>query len=382
MYVIDLLSTVGTSVEESLPVPIVTVRGWSKRINAPGKFVFSIHRNHPSATDENLRMWRHVRLFRQPRDGTDEMRSAWYGIMLSKRQVGDRIEVLCHGALTILDKRDVSGTFTGGGSDEAFTLLEATNADDGPTGISTGADGVATTMDVTLTGVKLSRALDEFAAATGGEYEVDDDAELNFVPSLGEDKSDIIELIFQTNGDPGSNVTSFEVAEDGEPMANKIIGTSSASGGLTSEYTHPTSSDTYPVLVERKAFNHANDQATLDALTEAFGLQRAFPIPDFQAVPATATKKFNPLTGEREIAGLQYEDVSVGDLVLVTIITPNRNESVVKRILELIVDVDENLNEQLRFTLGEAGVFVTEQYLSDATLPDIKRRLQEIEASL
>ncbi len=383
-YLLDLCSTTGPTVLESLPSPEATIHGWSKRINAPGKLVFSLNRNNPAATDENLRMWRHIRLYRRPRNGTEELLPVWYGVIVSKQQVSDRIEVLCQGALKIFSKRYTAedADFDGEGSAEAFDLLTYTESEDGPTGISEGAGGVSETMDLTLDAVQIDRAFEEFASATGAEYEIDDEGALNFVPSLGEDKSELIELIFRSDGEPGGNVLDFQVGEDGEPMANKVIGTSTKSGGLTYTYEHPTSSDTYPVLVERKAFNQANNIGTLQALTDAYGLQRAFPVPDFRAIPATETKKFNPLTGQREMSGLSYEDVSVGDLVLVTVVTPNRNESVVKRIAELIVDVDENLNERLKFTLTEAGIFVTENYLAENELPSLRRRIQELEASL
>lgn len=384
MYLLDILGPTDATPQDSLYSPDITVTGWSKRINAPGKFVFSMHKDNPSATDETLQMWRGVRLYRTPRDGTNTLLKAWFGVIISKREVGDRIEVLCAGGLKIFAKRYTGGneSFTGAGSTEAFGLLSDTNANDGPTGISQGTGGVATTLNLTLDSIDIQQAFEQIAAATDAEFEVDDDALLNFVPSLGSDKSATIELIFQRDSKPGSNVVSIEIAEDGEPMANKVIGTTTASSGLTSTYTHPTSTPTYPVLVDHKTFNTANNQTTLDALTEAFGLQRGLPVPDFQAVPATATKKFNTLTGQREIAGLQYGDVEVGDLVLVTIITANRNISVVKRIAELIVDVDENLNEKMRFTLTTTGVFVTEQYLGESELPDIKRRIQRVEAQL
>ncbi|MDB5344273.1 MAG: hypothetical protein JWP89_2650 [Schlesneria sp.] len=379
-YALDLFD--GVEVMETLHTPIINVTGWSKRINAPGKMVFRMNKHHPEATDENLRMWRNITLYRRPRNGGATMVPVWYGLMLAKREMGEYIEVLCAGALKIFEKRytNTNEAFTEGGSAESFGLLTAANIT-GPTGVSEGTGTVTATLDLELDCVEMLSAFEQIHAATGGEFEVDDYGAFNSVLSLGTDKSDIIELIFRRDGQQ-SNLSDYEIAEDGEPMANMIIGESSSGIGLTSTYSHPTSSDTYPVLVERKSFNQANDQGTLDALTEAYGLQRAFPIPDFKAVPATATKKFNPLTGLREISGLQYEDVSVGDLVLVTVITPNRNETVVKRIAELIVDVDENMNEQLRFTLTEASVFVTEGYLNDSVLPDIKRRIQEIEGQL
>jgi len=370
-YVIDLLENDGSAVVDSLPVPVVSVRGWSKRINAPGKLVFSLHSNSPSATDESLRMWRHVQFHRS---GEPD----WYGVIVGKRQIGDRIEVLCHGALRIFSKRFTGDeTFTGQGSAEAFGLLSDANGDSA-TGITSGTGGVTATMDVSLNFVQMLRAFEEFGAATGGEFQIDKNPILDFVPSLGSDKSATVELIFQQDGSPGTNLSEIEIAEDGEPMATRVIGTS---GALTSTYNHPDAGD-YPLLVDRKVFSHANDQNTLDALTVAYGFQRGLPIPDFQAVPATATKKLNAITGEREISGIDYGDVSVGDLVLVTIITPNRNTSVVKRIAELAVDVDEQLNERLRFTLTEAGVFVTERYLDDTAFADIKRRIQEIEQEL
>lgn len=381
-YLVDIYSPTGDAiVQDSLYSPSITVRGWSKRINAAGKFVFSIHRNHAAATDETLRMWRHVRLYRTPRDGSG-MEEAWYGMIISKRQVGEYIEVLCHGGLRIFDKRYTTGTFTGQGSTEAFSLVTTTNGTDGETGIGTGTGGVTTTMNITLDGVTISRALEEFAMATGAEYEVDDGGLLNFVPSLGTDKSELIELIFRMDGEKGTNLIEFEIAEDGEPMANKVIGTTNGGGGLTYTFTHPSSTPDYPVLIERKVFNNANNQGTLDALTEAYAMQRGLPIPDFRSVPATATKKFNQISGTRVLSGIDYSDVSVGDLVLVTLITPNRNESVVKRIAEIAVDVDENLNEQIRYTLTESGVFVTESYLNDTAFQDVKQRIQLIESQL
>lgn len=379
-FALDLFD--GSDVMDTLHSPIINVKGWSERINAPGKMVFLMNKHHPEATDDNLRAWRNIRLYRRKRDGTADMQAVWYGLILAKREMGEYMEVLCHGALRIFVKRETGANeaFTGQGSTEVFGLLTDANST-GTTGVTQGTGTVTTTLDLELDHVEMLRAFEEIHAATGGEFEVDELGALNSVPSLGSDKSEIIELIFRRDGQ-ASNLISYEIAEDGEPMANRIIGTSTANGGMTSTYNHPTSTDDYPVLVERKAFNQAQDQNTLDALTEAYGLQRGLPIPDFRAVPATATKKFNPLTGQREITGLQYGDVEVGDLVLVTVITPNRNESVVKRIAELFVDVDENLNEIMRFTLTEAGVFVTERYLDDAELHDIKRRIAEIEMSL
>jgi hypothetical protein len=383
-YAVEIYGPTGGTVQDFLPSPVITVKGWTDRINAPGKFVFLMHKFHASATPETLRMWRHVRLYRRPRDGTRTKEAVWYGVIIAKREVGDFIEVLCHDSLRIFSKRytGANESFTGQGSTEAFGLLSDTNSNDGATGISQGTDGVTTTLNLTLDHTEMLRAFEEIASATGGEFRGNVDGELDFVPSLGSDKSATIELIFQRDGRPGSDLIDIEIAEDGEPMANKIIGTTTGGIGFTSTYTHPTSTPDYPVLIERKTFNQANNQGTLDALTEAYGLQRGLPVPDFQAVTATATKKFNPITGTRVISGLQYGDVEVGDLVTVTIVTPNTDISVTKRIAELIVDVDENMNETMRFTLTEAGVFVTERYLDDTANADIKRRIQEIEQSL
>lgn len=377
MYAIDLMDTDGTVVD-TLPVPVASVRGWSDRINAPGKLVFSLNRNNPAASDDNLRKWRPVRLYRKPIDGTDTMLPTWFGYLMASRENGERVEVQAQGGLKIFTKREATGTFTGAGSTEAFGLLSTTNSL-GVTGISQGTGGVTTTMDMTLSDVQMLHGLEQFGMATGGEFRVNPDAELDFVPGLGSDMSHI-ELIFDRTGNPSNNLSAFEIAEDGEPMANRILG---EGGGFTKTYNHPTSvSSGYPLLVERKVFPVVNDQGTLDALTAAYGLQKGLPIPDFIAQPATTIKRFNPLSGVREISGLEYGDVGVGDLVTVTIITGARNTSTVKRIAELQVEVDENLNERLLFTFSEAGVYVTGQYLDDAAFADIRRRVLEIERQL
>ncbi len=286
MYQIDIFSDTSlATVQDTLSTPDITVKGWTDMINGPGKLVFSMHKFNASATAENLRMWKPVRFYRWD----EEFIAIWYGFIMAKNKVGDQIEVLCHGGLRVLSRRVInsggSQTFTGPGSAAMFDVLDTTNSDDGDSGIVEGAGDVSTTLNITLNGVDLLRVAEEIAGATGAEFRVNPDAELDFVQSLGTDKSEVLEFIYQQNGDP-SNLLDIEIGEDGEPMANRIYGTSTEGGTLQSTYTHPTSSTYYPRLIEVKAFNQANDQATLDALTETYGKQRGLPIPDLKAMPA------------------------------------------------------------------------------------------------
>jgi hypothetical protein len=234
---------------------------------------------------------------------------------------------------------------------------------------------------LTLDNREVLRAWEELGRAHDAEFEIDDDFEFNFVSTLGTDKSSTIELTFRRDGQPGSEVEEIEVGSDGRDMANRVIGTTT-NGSLTSTQNDATSQSNYGLLIERKAFNEANDQDTLDAMTTSYLGQRANPIADFRLEPTQAKKRFNTVTGARTLSGLVYEDIAVGDLVTVVSITENMSETTVKRLAEIIVEVDENAGERLRFTLTEAGVYVTAGYVGATEIEEIKRQIREIQAQL
>ena len=144
----------------------------------------------------------------------------------------------------------------------------------------------------------------------------------------------------------------------------------------------PASQALYGLLIERKQFNEAQDQTTLDAMTQAFLSQRSTPPSDFQIDPRLASLRYNVTSGSRTISGLQYDDVSLGDLVTVTIVTQNRSETSVKRIVGIDVAVDENLNERLSLTLSKAGVFVTASYLDATQVDRLRTELKQVELLL
>jgi len=116
-------------------------------------------------------------------------------------------------------------------------------------------------------------------------------------------------------------------------------------------------------------------------MTTAYLTQRANPLTDLSVEPAPASKTYNPITNTRTVTGLQYDDISLGDLITVNIVTPSRTVSTTKRIAELSVDVDENLNERMRLTLSASGVFITAAYLDSQTIDEVKRRIKELEAA-
>lgn len=378
MYRVYLYDNLGTDTA-SLLFARAKVHGWSKRINAPGKLIFSLPFGDTQATPANLRKYRRIRLFRRPRAGGAFV-PVWYGYISSHKRTGqDEITVYCEGMLQFFTKRftAVDENMNGQGSTEAFGLLTATNLGDGDTGIVSGDDGVTSTRDLTMQGaVDILRAWELLAQAHDAEFEIDDGGAFNFVSALGEDKSSTITLTFRRDGTPGTNVADIEEGEDGEPMANKVIATS---GGLTStqQVMDPTP---YPRLIERRAINEAQDQTTLDSMASALLAQLQNPITDFRAIPLLATKKFNVSSGQRVMTGLDYADVSIGDLVTTDIITENQSMAVAKRVAEIVVETDEQANERIRYTLSQSGVFLTAAILDLDQARQIRRRIRELEA--
>ena len=384
MYRIDIYQTTGTSaVQTVLFSPAITVRSWGKRINAAGKMVFSMQKFHEKATEENLRHYRRVRLYRKKRDGSGAYEAVWFGYIEATNEVDNEIEVLCVGMLDLFLKRYTGSNelFNGQGSTEAFGLLTDTNTNDENTGIVTGTGGVTTTRSLTMDSREILRAWEQLAQAHNAEFEIDDNGAFNFVSALGSNKSSIVTLVFRRDGQPGSNVNRITIGDDGNPMANRVIGVSSGTV-LTSTQSDATSIATYGLLIERKNFNDANDQTTLDSITSSYLSQRAYPITDFRVEPSLASKKFNPATGSNSVTGLQYGDVVVGDLVTVHFITENLAVSTTKRIAEIEVDIDENGQEDIKFTLSQAGVFITAAFLDSSAIEEIKLKLKEIEAQL
>lgn len=387
-YRLDIFGTTHTGTPyTALFSPDIMVERWSKRINAPGVMAFSMKATNPRASDGTLRPYRRVKLYRRNRDGQPGYSAVWLGYIEATRQIGDRIEVVCSGMLKLFTKRWAANneTFDGEGSEEAFGLLSDTNGNDGDTGITEGDGGVTTTKDLQAQGdIDILRAWELIAQAHGAEFEIDDDGAFHFVPSLGSDKSGTVSLVFNRTSRPGTNLLELEYGEGGEDMATKVICTSTAGGGLTS--TRPAapsaSQTTYGVLVEKRQFNEAQDQGTIDSLAETLLSQIENPLTDFQIVPQQATKRINIRTGEREVSGLQFDEVGVGDLVTVTINNENRSISEAKRIAEITVEVDENGMERLLFTLSKAGVFITAGYLEASRVQDVVRRVKHIESVL
>ena len=381
------LDIFGVSLSETrvavLYSPDITVERWSKRINAPGVMAFSMEATNPKATPENLQPYRFVRLYRK-NAGTGYS-PVWLGYIEATKQVENRIEVVCAGALKLFKKRWASNneTFTGEGSAEAFGLLSDTNTNDGDTGIDEGTGGVTTERSVTAQGdITVLRAWELLAQAHDAEFEIDDDGEFSFVSSVGSDLSGSVHLIFRRDGLPGTNVSEPQYGEDGEPMATKLIGKSTGDGGLTS--TRPTTPSenqtTFGVLIEVKHLNEAQDQTTLDTMTESLLTQLENPITEFRLRPDMAVQKVNVMTGERSLTGLQYGDVSVGDLIQATIITENRTISEAKRVAEIVVSVDDAGMERLSLTLSKAGVFITAGFLDANRVDDLTQRVKSIES--
>lgn len=388
-YRLKIYGALGTGTPvTTLSTPDFTVIGWAKAVNGARNMAFALHAQNAKATPEYLRKERQIVLLRLSRDGTSVYLPVWRGFIQAEREAGGRKEITCRGLLDRLAKRYTAAgeAFTGQGSTEVFGLLADANGT-GDTGIVAGTGGVTTTRSVTAQGaVPVLAMLEKLAQAhDAAEYEIDDDAALNFVPTIGADQSATVELVFRRDGTPGTNVDEIELGEDSRDLANRVIGFSSAFVGAGNPYTaNDTASQTDHgiILVERKQFNEAQNATALAAMTETYLTQVGNPITDFRVVPTLASKKFVTSSGERALSGLQYGDVAVGDLVTVTVLTGNTSISEVKRIAELSVSVSQAGTERLAFTFAKPGVFVTAGLLEAEEVRRLKRRVQEIDALL
>lgn len=382
LYRLDIYGLLPTTVPVTFFTPDITVSSWSKRISAPGSLVFSIRSDDPRATPANLKMKRRVKLYRKNRTSAGYT-ACWTGYIDAVNEDGPQIEVVCAGMLKFFERRfaDEGQAFTGQGTTEAFGLLTAANAEE-DTGVTAGTGGVTTANAVNATGKRDTlKAWELLAQADGGEFEINEEWELNFVPLLGSDKSGTVNLIYRKDGTPGTNCRSIQIGEDGEPMANKVYATSSV-GGLTYTAEDLTSQGEYGILIEHKTFNEAQDQDALEALADAYISQVGNPLTDFRITPETEIRVFNPITGEREVAGIGYGDVVVGDLVNVIIIRQNQSTEETKRIVEITVSVSETGEEELSFTLSRAGVHVSASYLNANRVSELAKRIQTVESLL
>lgn len=384
MYRVKLFNITGTG-DPVTSFSRASVKGWSHRINSPGRFTFSLPWDDVQATDDYLQKYRCVQLLRKTRDGSKTYVEEWGGYIEASKRLDNEIEIYCQGSLQLLKKRltNADQTFTGAGSADAEALLDQTNNDDGDTGITFGNGGVVATQNIKVDAQDILRALEEMGLATGGEFEIDPFRVLHFVPSLGSDKSSIVTLTFRRDRKAGSNVRDLEDGEDGAEMVNKVIATTTGDGGQTYTAEDPTSQAKYGVLVERKQFNTAQNLGTLEEMADRYVLQRANPITDFRIEPLLSVKRFNTITGEEAITGLAYGDLRVGDLVSCNIKTKNKTVTTAKRIAEIVVNVDANGAEKVLYTLSEAGVYITASMFQDVReLQELKRQVKEIQALL
>jgi hypothetical protein len=372
---IDLLGMTDFDPVTVLFSPEITVESWSRRINAPGKMVFSIKSTHEKATDTNLRIYRRVRLSIGDAPGYTPV---WLGYIDDKNEENGRIDIVCTEMLGFFAKRFVhEGGFTGEGSFEAFDTLTTANADH-ETGITEGEGGVTSTSNVETQGyVSVLKLWELLAQAHNAEFQINTDGTFDFVPALGSDKSGSIHFIYRRDGKPGNNLNSYKRGESGQDMANRVYGVSSAAGEYI--YDDTDSQDDFGVIADVKQFNEAQDAGTLESMTTSYGTQRSSPPPDFRVVPQLAMKRLNVRTGERNLSGLTYADISIGDLVTVTAETENQSETAAKRIAEIIMEIDENGNETMNLTLSQAGIFITAGYLDANRVNDLTTRIKQIE---
>lgn len=379
MYTLQLLDISGTTVEAT--ITDAKIAKWGARINGPARMEYSLPVGSPNATTSRLQKLKRVRLLRRKQDGSGEDEPVFYGYLEAHKRTSEaEYTVYCASMLQLFASRysHLDQTLSTTGSTDAFSLLSQTNVEDGDTSISEGDGGVSTTRSVKATGRKDILGLwGDLAKAHHAEFEIDFDGAFHFVPELGSDKTDSVTLRYRTDGQPGTNVTQIAEGEDAATLRNRIIGTNNV--GNTSIKNDLDSQAIYGVLVEAKVFSEAVNEATLDEMTQSYLEQVKAPAPDFAAQPAPVERRFNVITSEMDIEGFQYGDVRPGDLITCDIISESQTIQGEKRVVEILVSVDDNSQETIQYTLGEEGVFVSVNSLDSTHDITTQRRLLALE---
>lgn len=378
MYTLSLLDITGTNVLATLFD--ARILNHSRGISRPGRMTFTLPVGSPNASTSRLKKFQHVRLARRKQDGSEDDEYAWYGYIEShKREQPELYTVYCAGKLQYFAHRFTTKnqSVAGQGSTEAFRLLTNTNGDN-DTGIVSGTGGVTAYQNITTSGRKdLLSTWGDIANATGGEFEITPYRIFNFVPMLGTDKTGTSLVLRYRTDQKGSTVEAVSEGEDGATIRNRVIGTN-ANGTLESIQENAASIAKYGLLEEVKVFPEAQDQATLDALTQAYLLQVREATPDFGTRPIMAEQRFT-ISGTRAIVGFQFGDLVPGDLVTCDIVSESQTVQATKRIIEVMVDVDENLKEIVTYTLGEAGVRISVSSIGGGAAKVVDMRLLRLE---
>src|SRR5687768_4233823 len=114
MYTLKLWDITGATAEYLFSDAVV--KGWSNRISAPGRMVFTLPAGSAGATDARLRKYKQVTLERRKQDGSGADEGVWRGyIEAHKRTSEAEFTVYCVGLLQLFRKRFTAAneTFTG-----------------------------------------------------------------------------------------------------------------------------------------------------------------------------------------------------------------------------------------------------------------------------
>lgn len=420
MFRLDVYPATGDrTIITSFFTPDMTILNWSKRVSDAGTMTFSMPAFSTKATETNLKMYNQVRLWRRSRR-TGEYLKVWTGYIEAKQQFDDTIEVLCVGMVKLLEKR----LTTSSTAQDVNTTLNTMNTD-APTGITVGNITATGTADLDTGFSSIRTIIDRYADGANAEYEIDDEFAFNFVPLLGSDQSSIYTLVFRRDGSPGNTVQEVELGEDGERMVNRLTGVSHnvtnfgeyqiAYDHATSTYDSDDSLDTYDrtaitqsgsetkiilncvdsqvdygydnerfIIEEYASFDDATTFQTLQSMADDFVNQRKIPLSQYRIKPELIRRAFDPASGGRQVIEslLDYNDVSVGDLITVQVRTENQVIDDTRRITEITVTVNEELEEEMRFTLTQAGVRLTAVLAERKEVEELQRRIALLESKL
>lgn len=361
MYSINILNKDNTAFSKILNPYNLNFR---LTLNGRNSAKFSLPLSHSRAESQNFKKHNRVEIYRvNPKDQSDA-RKIWVGYIEAMRIVDDNtLEVGCKGILELLSKRVVSRSFTNWqGGQAIYELLnnELNPADD--TKITQGVTDVTNTFSHNFADMKVLKAFEKIAKATGAELQIDTDFKLDVLQQLGADKTASVIFRYQDNLQIANSVDGFTLLQEGKELFNKVI--CYGKDQLISSTQEDTASiNTYGLLEKVRYYTQIEDQATLDKTAQDL---LAFHKP-VKEIPAIRPKREK----------IDLFDYAIGDRVRVIIKQALLDFDQTHRILEISVNVGRNNEEKIILKFAKEGTASPQS--EEEKLAELYQRVEELE---
>lgn len=349
----------------------LTITSFSRRINSWGTLTFSLNQFSAKATPRNLCPYNRIQLYRLNKKGVYE--PVWCGyietvVTVAQGEFGTTIEIGAVGLEKMLRKRILKYyRATGCGADDAEQLLNLANECD-RTCMTVGDMVKNEQTDLEFENTTMFNAFEDIARASNSEFTIRPDCSMDFVPKLGVNQSQAIQLSYNADGSYGGTVASLDMTQFGEDMINSVCATTS---GFTCNVQNEESIEKYGKLEGYKTFSNARSEPTLCRMAENFVNQQAFP-----NVSRVMTPEAGRVTcPDGKCVGIQFGDINLGDLVVTRIKNGDTETTEIQRVIEIVVNIDSACYEDIGYAMSPTNATSTSSFLRRDEIEDIRQRL-------